>query len=155
MRKIKFLIIVFLITCIPIQAQSNLSNLEWLIGSWNHTTKNTKVLEHWEKQSDSLLIGNSFSMQGSDTVSKERIELTLNNHKIQYRVTVREQNKGETIPFLMMSCNADSVIFENRLHDFPQRIIYKKINSEKMIATIEGPLKNTWKRREFIYIKEH
>ena len=148
---ILFLLSLAFINC---TAQTNMSQLNWMCGDWNFTTKNTKVHEHWEKKSDSLFSGFSFSIQGIDTVSSEHIEMLMVNKQVQYRVTVKEQNKGETIPFLMMSCNADSVVFENRLHDFPQRIIYKKVDATKMIAAIEGPIKNTWKRREFIYLKE-
>lgn len=135
------------------QAQE-LSKLHWLCGGWNYDTKNTHTYEHWEKKSDSLLIGYSFSMIGKDTVSRESIELIAKNQKVQYRATVKEQNHGETIPFVMNFCNNDSVVFTNELHDFPQKIVYKKIGDKKMIAVIEGSIKKVWKRREFVYRKQ-
>ena len=131
-----------------------LNNMQWLCGSWSYDTKNTHTFEHWEKKSDSLFVGYSFSIIGTDTVSTEKIEIIAHQQKVQYRATVKEQNHGETIPFAMTFCNNDSVVFTNELHDFPQKIVYKKAGDKKMIAVIEGSIQKVWKRREFVYSKQ-
>jgi hypothetical protein len=40
--------------------------------------------------------------------------------------------------FRAVGVSGDSVVFQNPQHDFPQRIIYKKVGADSLIARIEG-----------------
>jgi hypothetical protein len=152
MKKLILCFAVFFIS-FKIEAQQGIAKLDWILGNWEYKTQNVLVVESWSKKSNGNYTGVSYSIQGTDTVSKENIEIVFENNKVIYKATVKEQNGGETIPFLMTNSSKDSIVFVNELHDFPQKIVYKKTSDNKMIAGIEGKIQNKIKRREFVYLK--
>jgi hypothetical protein len=147
--------LIFLLSFITIktQAQQALPNIDWLIGKWEYKTQNVLVTESWTKKTNGNYVGYSYSIQGKDTVSQEVVEIVLENNKVIYKATVKEQNGGETIPFLMTNSANDSIVFVNELHDFPQKIVYKKVGETTIEAAIEGRIQNKIKRRKIIYLK--
>ena len=40
--------------------------------------------------------------------------------------------------FVASSVSAGAVTFENLQHDFPQRIIYRAVGSDRLVARVEG-----------------
>ncbi len=135
-------------------AQLDLSKLHWLLGNWEYKTKNIIITENWKIKSDTSLVGVSYTLRNLDTVSSENISIIKKNSKIIYNAQVKEQNGGVVIPFIMNSFSKDSIVFENNLHDFPQRIIYTKISNDKIMASIEGIIEGKIKRRNFYYYKK-
>ena len=43
-----------------------------------------------------------------------------------YSVRIASQNDGEWVPFTKMEGPAGTLVFTNRAHDWPQRIVYEK-----------------------------
>jgi hypothetical protein len=150
MKKIIFLLSFF---ALKTQAQQALPNIDWLLGKWEYKTQNVLVVESWTKKNNGNYAGYSYSLQGKDTVSQEVVEIVLENNKVLYKATVKEQNGGETIPFLLSQSASDSIVFVNEMHDFPQKIVYKKVSETSIEAAIEGKIQNKIKRRKFIYLK--
>jgi len=127
-----------------------LNKIHWLVGNWEYKSK-INITESWRIVSDTLLAGNSYTIRGTDTLSSEKTEIVLKRGKLIYNVQVKEQNNGIVIPFLMTKCTNDSLIFENVLHDFPQKIIYKKIDNDNIVAAIEGKIEGKTKHKDFFY----
>jgi len=46
-----------------------------------------------------------------------------------------------------------SVVFENLRHDFPQRIIYRRVSEDSLIARIEGMINGAKRSIDFPYRK--
>ena len=44
-----------------------------------------------------------------------------------------------------------TVVFENRTHDFPQRVGYRKVGADSLLAWIEGERNGRTRRIEFPY----
>jgi hypothetical protein len=152
----KFIVLIITI-CVAFitnaNAQSDLDKLNWMLGKWQYKTTNYNIIEGWKIKNDSTLVGYSYTIAGKDTISSEQTEIIKKNHKIIFNATVKEQNQSATIPFLMYAFSNDSIAFENTLHDFPQRIIYKKVNTEIIRASIEGLIEGRLKQRNFFYEK--
>ena len=142
---------IFVASVANTKAQSDLDKLSWMLGTWQYKTTNYNIIEGWKVKNDSTLVGYSYTIAGKDTVSSEQTEIIKKNHKIIFNATVKEQNQNATIPFLMYAFSTDSIGFENTLHDFPQRIIYKKVSNDKIRASIEGFIEQRIKRRDFFY----
>jgi hypothetical protein len=51
--------------------------------------------------------------------------------------------------FLLISQAADGFVFENRKHDFPQRISYRRDGERGLLARIEGKVKGKLKGIDF------
>lgn len=118
-------------------AQQSLSELEWLIGSWNRT--NAKPgrtgIEVWIKKSSEEFVGKGINLKGADTTFIEKLKIIIRNDKVYYMADVPE-NK-EPVLFEMTALTGMRVTFENSSHDFPKEIVYELIGS-KLKATISG-----------------
>ena len=51
--------------------------------------------------------------------------------------------------FPLKSSSGGKFTFENKEHDFPQRVIYERKGSESLLAAIEGTFKGKEAREEF------
>jgi hypothetical protein len=77
-------------------------------------------------------------VNSKDTVHSETIILTQLNNQLIYSPTVKGQNDDKPIDFIMTSDSENNFVFENPKHDYPQKIVYKKVNENSLIATISG-----------------
>lgn len=81
-------------------------------------------LETWDKENRKTLSGKGISVAKGDSTVLESITLYTNQHQTWYVPVVRDQNKGQEVPFKLVSSTSDLFVFENPEHDFPQRITY-------------------------------
>jgi hypothetical protein len=154
MKKILFinlLLVILLCNCNFSKNQKikNLDELNWLLGEWEQRSKESLFVEKWLKTNDNKFSGNSYMIQNNDTVFTEQITLELSNNELQYKTNVNNQNNSETICFTLISNKNKEYIFENKLHDFPQRIVYKKNGKDSLNAYIEGKVEGVYKKEEF------
>ncbi len=122
----------------PAMVNREIEKAAWLIGKWIHVIGDETITEVWEKHSDTVYTGYSYTMKGKDTVSYETIELQQKGAEVYYVPTVRNQNGGKPVSFRMRSMTGDKMIFENSAHDFPQEISYTRINNDSLVASIAG-----------------
>jgi hypothetical protein len=95
--------------------------------------------ETWKKENDSTFSGTTyFIINKKDTVHSETILLTQLNDELIYRPTVKGQNDDKPIDFIMTSDSENTFVFENPKHNYPQKIVYKKVNENSLVATISG-----------------
>lgn len=124
--------------------QEDFRIFEKFIGAWENIEKEYYSAEIWEKINDSTLSAISYTVKGIDTLSYEKIRLELRGNEINYIPSVRGQNDDLPVKFKLISLENEAV-FENKEHDFPQRIIYVQ-SANELKASIEG-IKNGEKRR--------
>lgn len=115
-----------------------LQKMEWLVGTWEQKLPEGILTETWAKENDSTFSGSSYFIKEKDTLHSEQIVLTQKEDNLLYIPTVTGQNNDEPVTFTMAS-EADNVFsFENPAHDYPQKIIYKKLSATTLLATISG-----------------
>ena len=85
----------------------------------------------------------------NDTVFSESISLELRENELFYIPTVGDQNNAQPINFKFISIENNEIIFENKEHDFPQRIIYKNPESDSLYARVEGNDNGKFRKEEF------
>jgi hypothetical protein len=116
-----------------------LEKMNWLIGNWENKIDEGLLTETWSKENDSTFSGTTyFVINKKDTVHSETIILTQLNNELIYRPTVKGQNNDEPVDFKLSSENKNIFTFENLKHDYPQKIVYKKVNETNLVATISG-----------------
>ncbi|MCA6423647.1 MAG: hypothetical protein IM568_12650 [Flavobacterium sp.] len=116
-----------------------LEKLNWLIGNWENKMDEGLLTETWIKENDSTFSGTTyFIINKKDTVHSETIILTQLNNELIYRPTVKGQNNDEPVDFKLRSESENTFEFENPKHDYPQKIVYKKVNENSLVATISG-----------------
>lgn len=115
-------------------AKSDLSELEWLLGTWQRTNvrPGTMAYEKWEKQSEQLFTGMGWSMKGADTTFVEKLRLEVKANKLYYVADVKE-NATPTY-FEITEVSGQGFKSENPEHDFPKAIEYQL--KEKVLTAI-------------------
>jgi hypothetical protein len=149
-----FPILAFIAMCMPSKTSAQTLDLDkaWLdlqfiIGTWK--IEAGAEMEKWEFVGEKELRGKGFVVNGRDTILKEVIQLVYNDSGIHYIVKVKGQNNNESTTFSLVNTQKATFVFENKAHDFPQRINYRKISDTLIMAWIEGEKNGEKKKMEF------
>lgn len=121
---------------------------EWIIGEWEMADAEGRLVERWTKVNDTLMKGFSYQVVQGDTVFSETMECYLSGTEVFYVPTVSGQNDGKSVVFRMADHAGDSVSFVNPEHDFPSRIVYRRVGRDSLVASIEGMIEGTFRRQE-------
>lgn len=104
-------------------------------GTWK--TEGKENYEKWEK-TDSAFKGKGYNIKNNQEKITEYFEIKNINGKIYYMATVPNQNNGATVKFVLTKWDNDEFVFENPEHDFPKKIIYKKLSDREMFVQVLG-----------------
>ncbi len=136
MIRSKYFIVLFFLVLIACKTQVELSEMSWFLGKWQVNESNS--FEEWESVADNLYRGKEYKIRKNDTLVTETITIVQKGKEVFYIPSVKDQNEGKSVAFKLISKNAEELIFENKNHDFPQRIIYVKVGEDQIDARIEG-----------------
>ncbi len=151
------------VACLLLQAcgsntkneQSKLDSFKWILGFWEMSTPEGTVTESWIKTSDSTYSGIGKYVDSSGQVlSSEEIQIVLRDGNLLYIPVVSNQNNGEPVVFNEVSFSDTLIVFENKMHDFPQRITYHKQLGDALLAFIEGEINGETQRIDYPYTKK-
>jgi hypothetical protein len=129
--------------------------LHGLTGLWKMDTKRGTIYEEWQVRSDNQLSGRSYKLNNKDTVVLENVILSLKDNDIFYTPVVSNQNNQQPVPFKLISCSGNRYVFENKDHDYPQRVIYELVSMNDLKARIEGSKNGKEMGSDFNYIRVH
>lgn len=123
------------LTALAAQEKARLADLQWMSGCWESKDRNLFLSEQWMKPSGGMMLGIGRTVKGERVVDFEFMRIEQRGDDIFFLAQPKE-NKQET-PFKLLSSKANQAIFENKDHDFPQRVIYKR-DGERLTGRIEG-----------------
>lgn len=115
-------------------------SLRQLEGTWQ--LKGKTSFEQWTLRPGGNLSGEGFrvSADGVKKVTETLEILKREDGSIVYQATVPDQNNGAGVGFLLTGSAAPGEwTFENKMHDFPQKITYKLVGENSLTATVSGP----------------
>lgn len=158
----RFLTGVILLILLSVQGYSqklvyNLEDFELLnsiTGVWKMHKGSSAIFETWSKESDSLFIGKSFDVSKGDSAVLEDVRLFLSNGIVVYAPRASGQNQNEEVYFKLIEIRNKKFTFENKAHDFPQRIVYHFKSESLLDAWIVGKLKGKMQTVKFNYIRQ-
>jgi hypothetical protein len=137
MKKLAFLFIappaLFFFSCQPAK---NLDEFNFLTGKWQGGRDEMILEEVWSKESPDRIQGDGCVISGADTMFHEKMSIELQKGEIYYMAT--SPNKEGPVPFKLISYEKNSWVFENKQHDFPQKITYTHLLPDSLIAAAEG-----------------
>lgn len=140
--KVKVFSVLAAVTMLAISCEKKtypqLEQASWLLGNWGHAIPEGRFVEQWEQENDSVYAGKSFFIAENDTTFAEYIQLTEDHGKLKYIVSVKGQNGEEPVAFTLTQASDRQLVFENPQHDFPDKIIYRKISADSVVAEISG-----------------
>jgi hypothetical protein len=126
------------------------SILKLFPGKWKLNSDKTEFYEVWKMVDSTELVGKGYSIEAGEVIENEIIYLKKFANSWAY-VAIP---KNQTITlFALNDFTQNKFIFENKEHDFPQRVIYEFKNDGNLTALVEGVLDGEEMSREFNFIK--
>jgi len=137
------------------QQKTSVSDFGFLNGSWTMNTGKGRIVESWKMNKDSAMDGISFSISTTgDSTLLETIKIYESAGSIYYEPTGNGAGNDSTVSFKLISAENGIFVFENRNHDFPQRISYQSKSASNVLAWIEGTVNGKFRKIEFPYSRE-
>lgn len=143
----KTIVVIIIISALTLNAQDE-SILKLFPAKWKMDIANTEMYEEWDIENDNELIGKSYSVEEGKEIINETIYLKKFGDQWAYVAIPFEQS---ITLFALVEHLPQKFIFENKEHDFPQRVVYEFHKDGRMTAAIEGTVNGEIKRKEFSF----
>lgn len=127
---------------------NKITDVAWISGDWKLEWKGRVVEEHWTQPAGGTMIGVSRTVAREKTIEFEFLRIIEREGKLVY---LAQPGGRAATEFTATSVSAEQVVFENPQHDFPKRIMYKKVSDRCVTASIDGG--EGTKRIEFPYCR--
>ena len=117
-------------------ADTPIAAFHWLLGQWTRVDlpAGRSGDELWRVQ-DAALIGVGSSYREGVLRFREQLRIVAEGDEVFYVADV--PGNPAPVKFRLITRDAQSAVFENLQHDYPQRIAYRRDGS-RLIATISG-----------------
>jgi hypothetical protein len=126
---------------------ASVDDLAWLSGCWRIEGAEAGSIESWLSPAGATLFGVSRTVKGGKTVAHEFMQIrALDDGTLAY--IAKPSNQAEAT-FPLARIGKDEVMFENKTHDFPQRIHYRLTGPDALMARIEGTRAGTERSIEY------
>jgi hypothetical protein len=149
----RLLLLVAILSCAALsysQDQKSFKGLNQLRGLWKMESAKGAMYEEWSKSNNSLLSGKSYRLNEKDTLLLETVKLTNSKDGIYYTVIVSGE---QPVAFKLIKSNNNTYTFENKMNEFPQRIIYELVSADSLHARIEGSYKGKETSSDFNFTR--
>jgi hypothetical protein len=134
----------------PPVAPSDIDKLGFIAGCWTMVRPNgTKIDEQWFAPSGGAMVGMSRSVRDGKLREYEFMRIAPGDDgKLRY-VAIPSGQPEAAFPVKDIADGA--VTFENPEHDFPQRILYRLVDKDTLVARIEGSVGGQARSADFPY----
>lgn len=138
----------------PVAARGGpLLRLAWLVGSWLHQPGDDAQRlqqERWSAPCGGLMLGQSRTIRAGRATGFEFMSLRSD---ASGGITYRAWPGGKQgTRFKLVELKSRRAVFENRAHDFPQRIVYRRFG-DRLEAQIEGPQHGRWQKVRWTFTR--
>lgn len=118
------------------EVEPNPTGLGIVLGCWSGAGSDGSELEESYRRDGENIVGSSSFRESNEVVANETTSIVVTDEATTLTPTIQGQ---PSVPFtLLPSTHAQTLVFENREHDFPQRIIYRREGVGTLVARIEG-----------------
>ena len=114
----------------------SVERLAWMAGCWVLSTGSRTVEEVWLMPAGGTMVGLARTVGASGTSFEHLVLDGRAAGTVVYRAT---PEGAAPTDFTATQVTDSMAVFENPLHDYPQRIIYSRRGAESLNARIEGP----------------
>jgi hypothetical protein len=125
---------------------ATLGNLAWLAGCWEGRQGEASIEEIWSKPAGGSMLGLGRTVKGGKTTSFEFMQFREENGSL---VFLPQPQGGTRTSFPLKDFFGEKLTFENKEHDFPQRVIYERKGPGSLLAAIEGTYQGKESREEY------
>jgi hypothetical protein len=131
-------------------APDDLDRLAWLAGRWTGEQDGVSMEEYWTDARGGAMLGLHRDVKDARLVSWEFLRIGATSDGTFYFASPRSQ---PPTPFKLVELDGNRVVFENKQHDFPQRILYWLDEMGALHARVEGPQGGKTVAEEWVWTK--
>ena len=133
-------------------ASGKIGKLGWLAGCWQRVNAHRSVEEQWMAPRAGLMlgIGRTTNAAGDTLIEFEQTKIQQRGNDLVFTASPSGQ---ATDSFTATSVSDSSVTFENKWHDFPQRVGYTLKADGSLAAWIEGTQGGKTRHVDFPYAR--
>ena len=128
-------------------ATDQVAKLDWMAGSWVQEKDGVTVRETWLAPKDGVMGGVGQTNRPGRKPFIEYVKITAEPAGATFTATLPGQ---PPTPFVMLPGKDGEAVFENKAHDFPQRVIYRRCG-EDLCGRVEGLVKGKLQFEEWRY----
>jgi hypothetical protein len=103
--------------------KASLEDISWLSGCWEGRQGQAIIEEAWSKPRGGSMLGFGRTVKDNRTISYEFMQFREENGSLMF---LPQPQGGARVVFPLKDSFAGKLIFENKAHDFPQRVIYER-----------------------------
>jgi hypothetical protein len=141
-------------TEIVVNKFEKIEQLQWLLGTWINEKGEEFSQETWSRENASTFTAFSFTQVANETVFAETMALEQKADSLLLTVATANQKDEKPVTFKMISSKKGKVTFENKNHDFPERITYTNPVKDSLHAWIEGTVNGEAKKVDFYFSRK-
>lgn len=131
----------------PATTAATAEDLAFLAGSWRMAGP-PAIEEHWMRPAGGTLIGMGRVSSEGRTFFFEYLRIETRADGLYY---VAQPKGGPPTGFKLVKVVPGEAVFENLGHDFPKRILYRRLEDGRLFARTEGDGTEKEKASEFLY----
>ena len=124
-----------------------LGDLGWMAGHWVGHSGDVGMEEFWTTPDGGVMVGLHRDVFPDGSSFFEYLRIVTTKRGLTY---IASPKGTGTTEFVLVSLDGQSVVFENPEHDFPQRIIYRRVG-DQLKARIEGEVNGVLKTTEWVW----
>jgi hypothetical protein len=128
---------------------ADVGKLDWLAGTWVQKKPGVLVREMWLPPRDGAMAGVTLTTRPGKPPIAEYAKITVEPEGVTFTAVVGRQ---PPTPFVMLPGKDGEAVFENKAHDFPQRVFYRRCGAD-LCAGIEGVANGKPEREEWRYVR--
>jgi hypothetical protein len=118
-------------------------------GCWRAVDGATTTEEQWSRPAGGVMLGTARVVANGRTVFTEFVEVREKPEGLTMTVALGIGKPATS--FTRIAAGAGEVVFENKAHDFPQRVRYRNDGKDALFARVEGTEKGQAKGEDFPY----
>jgi hypothetical protein len=132
--------------------QARITDVAWMQGCWEMTVGDRVVEEHWTVPRAGTMLGVGRTTRGASLIEHEFVVLREEGDHLTYEAHPSGQSPAVFVSQTRKAGSAETpVVFENLMHDFPQRVGYQQKGADGLLAWVEGSRNGQVRRMEFPY----
>ncbi|HVR42101.1 MAG TPA: DUF6265 family protein [Thermoanaerobaculia bacterium] len=143
----KILILCALLSVAATARGASIDELAWMAGSWTAEGRSGTSEELWTEPAGGLMLGLNRTIRREGRASFEFLRIEEREGAVTY---LASPGGAVPTPFTLVGTKGERAVFENREHDFPQRIIYWKKEGDlcARVESLEGEGQEwCWKKK--------
>ena len=143
------MMLAILAAAVAMTGVTDVEKLAWMAGSWAQETGTSTVRETWLSPKDGTMSGVSQTNRAGKPAFVEYMKISVEPAGATFTAMIAGQ---PSTSFVLVAGPDGEATFENKAHDFPQRVIYRRCGVD-LCGRIEGTVGGKLQFQDWRYVR--